>query len=279
MNTEAHEEKNINLKDLISFRLHSSQTYEGDRLEQLMDSIERSGLINPIIVRPIADDKYEIICGHNRVKAMKALGRDTIRAEVRKDLSDDEATELYYDSNLNQQSFSDWNYTQKIEAVKYYDTMIKNTSHQGRRNDLIEKTDMEEENETCVYTRHKSGKKPKRSTARDKMARCLGISTASFSKYRRISQLPDKEIKSICQLLDDKAITFEAAYLISRVEKKIRNDLLAYAIKNKDHKKINMDDLKELAKPVKKGYIRPIYNISEYFESRKKGTGILKVRS
>lgn len=40
-----------------------------------------------------------------------------------------------------------------------------------------------------------------------------------------------------------------------------------------------MDDLKELAKPVKKGYIRPIYNISEYFESRKKGTGILKVRS
>jgi len=72
-----------------------------------MDSIESVGLINPIIVRPAADNKYEIICGHNRAKAMKALGRDVIRADIRSCLSDDEATRLYYDSNLNQQSYCD----------------------------------------------------------------------------------------------------------------------------------------------------------------------------
>lgn len=139
MNTETHEEKNIKLEDLVNFRAHPSQTYEGKRLAQLMDSIERDGLIYPIIVRPIANGKYEILCGHNRAKAMEALGRDVIKADVRKNLSDEEATALYYDSNLNQQSFADWSYTQKIEAIKYYDTLIRNNSHQGKRNDLIKK--------------------------------------------------------------------------------------------------------------------------------------------
>lgn len=93
---------------------------------------------------------------------MKALVRDVIRADIRRGLSDDEATQLYYDSNLNQQSFADFSYTQKIEAIKYYDAFIRNNSHQGRRNDLLEKTDEESEDETCVQTRHKTDKKSRR---------------------------------------------------------------------------------------------------------------------
>lgn len=278
MNSETHNEKEISLNDLVKFSLHSSQTYTGERLRQLMDSIESVGLINPIIVRPAADNKYEIICGHNRAKAMKALGRDVIRADIRSCLSDDEATRLYYDSNLNQQSFADWSYSQKIIAIKYYDAMIRNNSNQGKRNDLIEKTDDERENETCVHTRHKSAKNSSRKTARDKMARQLGISTATFSKYRRIIKLPEDTLKIIGQLLDDKTITFEAAYLISNVEENRLNDLLEYAIKNKASQKIKMDMMKQLSKPLKKGWVRPRFEINEYFELRKKRTGKLKPR-
>ena len=278
MNSETHNEKNISLNDLVKFSLHSSQTYTGERLRQLMDSIESVGLINPIIVRPAADNKYEIICGHNRAKAMKALGRDVIRADIRRGLSDDEATQLYYDSNLNQQSFADFSYTQKIEAIKYYDAFIRNNSHQGKRNDLLEKTDKESEDETCVQTRHKSDKKSRRGTARDKMARQLGISTATFSKYRRIIKLPDDTVKTIGQLLDNKTITFEAAYLISNVEEKQLNDLLKYAIKNKDSQKIKLDMLKQLSKPLKKGWVRPRIDINEYFELRKKRTVEIRPR-
>lgn len=270
MNTKTHEEKNIKLEDLVSFRAHPSQTYEGERLAQLMDSIERDGLIYPIIVRPIANGKYEILCGHNRAKAVEALGRDVITADVRKNLSDEEATALYYDSNLNQQSFADWSYTQKMEAIKYYDALIKNNSHQGKRNDLLTKTDKEAENETCVYTRHKLDKNSKRYTARDKMARRLGISTATFSKYRRIIKLPSETVKLISQLLDDKIITFEAAYLISKLKENDRDDLLGYAVKNKDCK-FKMDKLRRLSKPLEKGSLRPLIGINEYFEIRKKG--------
>ena len=233
-----------------------------------MDSIESVGLINPIIVRPAADNKYEIICGHNRAKAMKALGRDVIRADIRRGLSDDEATRLYYDSNLNQQSFADWSYTQKIEAIKYYDASVKNNSHQGKRNDLLEKTDKRSEDGTCVHTRHKSDKKSRRGTARDKMARQLGISTATFSKYRRIIKLPENTLKIIGQLLDDKTIPFEAAYLLSNLKEKDRDELLEYAKNNKKYK-IKLQQLRLLSNAKRKKHIIPQIGVKEYFELRK----------
>lgn len=279
MNTETYEEKNINLKDLVNFRFYSSQTYEGERLKQMMDSIGRNGLISAIIVRPIANNKYEIICGHNRVKAMEALGRDFIRANVRKGLSDTDATDLFFSSNLNQQSFADWNYSHKMEAIKYYDALIKNHSQQGKRSDLIEKINTEAENQTCVYTRHKSDNKSRRSTARDKMACQLGISTATFSKYRSIIKLPDDTVKSIAQLLDNKTITFEAAYLISKLNEEQRNDILTYAVKNKESKKIKIDKLRQLSKPKRKGFIKIRITTGECFELRKKRTRMVKVRS
>lgn len=38
--------------------------------------------------------------------------------------------ELFFDSNLNQRSFLDWSYSQQFEAVKYIETLIKQTSRQ-----------------------------------------------------------------------------------------------------------------------------------------------------
>lgn len=124
--------KEILIDSLQPFGRHSGRTYEEERLRLFMRSIEENGLFNPIIVRPVDRDKYEIISGHNRVKSMRMLGRSTIMADIR-ELSDEEATEIFYESNLNQQSFSDWNYAQKIEAVKYMEKMIREQSQQPTR--------------------------------------------------------------------------------------------------------------------------------------------------
>lgn len=101
------------------------------------------------------------------------------------------------------------------------------------------------------------------------MAHQLGISTATFSKYRRIIKLSDDTVKLISELLDDKTITFEAAYLISKLKEKEHNELLKYAVKHKDYK-LKMDELRRLSKPLEKGYILPRIGINEYFELRKK---------
>ena len=206
--------KAIRLEDLIPFRSRSFQTYHGKRLEQLMNSIERLGQIDAIIVRPVDDGKYEIICGHNRVQAVRGLGRDVIRSEIRTDLTDDEVIELFYDSNLNQQSFHDWSYSQKIDAIKYSEKLIQERSQQGKRTDLEKKSPEESEEGTSVQSGQKLDEDSKSRTTRDKMARRLGIATATLSKYRRIIKLPDDMIDTLGRMLDDKRLTFEAAYRI-----------------------------------------------------------------
>lgn len=64
---------------------------------------------------------------------MGALGSEVIHADVRCEISDEEAVELFYDSNLNQQSFFEWSYSQKIEAIKYSEKMIRVQSQHGKR--------------------------------------------------------------------------------------------------------------------------------------------------
>lgn len=51
--------------------------------------------MNPIIVRPAANGKYEIICGYNRARAMEAIGSNVIRAVVRSGLSNEEAIDCF----------------------------------------------------------------------------------------------------------------------------------------------------------------------------------------
>lgn len=258
MNEEFRGIKEIRLDDLIPFQLRSSQSYQGARLEQLMDSIERRGLDSPITVRPTNDGKYEIICGHNRVKAMKELGRDVILAKVYEELSDDEALGLFYDTNLLQQSFSDWNYSQRFKAIQYTETLIKKEGQQGKRSDLAEKENAATDEETCVQdghkfeetsvqSRHKSDGKSRRSTTRDRMSRNMGIATATLSKYRSIIKLPDDLIESLARLLDEKQITFEAAYRMSGLKHSEIRKLVKH-IENSSDKKIDIVKLKDLCR-------------------------------
>ncbi len=210
-------------------------------MEQLKISIEKSSLISAIIVRPLDNGTYEIICGHNRVKAMKELGYTTILADIRIGLSDEEALGIYYDSNLNQQSFSDWNYTQKFKAIRYAEKQIKLSSHQGKRNDL-KKVDKDNVGSTSVQIGQKSGTTSKH-TVRDKMAQKFGIPTSTFSKYRRIIKLPENIVDTIARLLDQKKLTFEAAYVISG----LREEDAGYFVNYVDQQpagKINLNILK-----------------------------------
>lgn len=257
--------KEIGLELLVPFKMHSGQMYEGKRLRQMMDSIKQSGLINPIIVRPVDTGKYEIICGHNRAKAAKELGNDRILADIRYELSDDEAVWLYYDSNLNQQSFHDWGYAQRIEAVRYIEKLIKENSCQGKRTDLETKKPERQGESTSVQTRHKLDGDERRKTIRDKMADVLGISTATLSKYRSIVKLPDELTDSIVGLLDEKRITFEEACMISKL-RNVDIQILVKYINRDSGRRIDINKLKELCARRKGKALFPVLSRNEIKE-------------
>ena len=119
----------IPLAALTPFRNHPFKVKEDEEMAQLMRSIADAGVLSPALARPLPDGGYELISGHRRLAACKALGMDTMPVIVR-DLTDEEAVITMVDSNLQREhilpSEKAFAYKMKMEALK----------SQGKRTDL-----------------------------------------------------------------------------------------------------------------------------------------------
>jgi len=217
----------IEINNLEPYRVHLFDTYVGDRLQELAEGIIRSGLLNPIIIRPKDNGKYEILSGHNRVNAFKLLKLDKIKAFIREGLTDKEAEQIVLDANLDQQSFSDWNYSQQIRVIRKSSRYIQENSQQGKR------TDIQAEG-TSVSSGHKSADKPKQQKTRDKAAKRLGISTSTFERYRSIANLNEDRGDTLGRMIDNKSISFMGAYRLSQLKPEITDVVINYINSNPD---------------------------------------------
>jgi len=81
----------LSISCLVSYNNHPFKEYEGQRLDDMVKSIKENGVITPLIVRPLngEENKFEILSGHNRLKAAKEVGLTEIPAIIREDLDDD----------------------------------------------------------------------------------------------------------------------------------------------------------------------------------------------
>lgn len=114
------------LTELMPFKNHPFKVKNDAEMAELMKSIADSGVLSPALARPREGGGYELISGHRRLAACKALGMDTMPVIVRK-LTDEEAVITMVDSNLQREhilpSEKAFAYKMKLEAMK----------HQGRR--------------------------------------------------------------------------------------------------------------------------------------------------
>lgn len=85
-----------------------------DALEELAESIKAQGVMQPIVVRAVAADKYEIIAGERRWRAAQLAGLDTIPAVIR-DVSDEAAIAMALIENIQRE---DLNPMEEAFAVK-----------------------------------------------------------------------------------------------------------------------------------------------------------------
>ena len=119
----------IPLAALTPFRNHPFKVKEDEEMAQLMRSIADAGVLSPALARPLPDGGYELISGHRRLAACKALGMDTMPVIIRP-LSDEEAVITMVDSNLQREhilpSEKAFAYKMKMDALK----------SQGKRTDL-----------------------------------------------------------------------------------------------------------------------------------------------
>ena len=112
---------------------YARQPYSVDRssadLVRLMDSIERTGIAEPLIVRPHSEGGYEIISGHRRDYCAKVVGLDT-RPVIVRNYSDEDADILVVDYNINRENLL------PSEKAKAYKLKLDAMKRQGARTDL-----------------------------------------------------------------------------------------------------------------------------------------------
>ena len=76
-----------------------------DALQELADSIRVQGVMQPIVVRPISDKKYEIIAGERRWRATQIAQLDTIPVVI-KDVSDEAAIAMALIENIQREDLN-----------------------------------------------------------------------------------------------------------------------------------------------------------------------------
>ncbi len=95
--------------------------FDKDALEALAESIKENGLLQPIIVREYADERYQIIAGERRFRASKLAGLEEIPAVIL-DKNDREAAELSLIENIQRENLN------PVEEALAFRALIDNHS-------------------------------------------------------------------------------------------------------------------------------------------------------
>lgn len=175
------------IDDLHSFKHHPFKVLDNEEMNQMVESVQQFGILNPLIVRPDENGSYEIVSGHRRARAAELAGLTTVPAIVRQ-LDDDAAIILMVDSNLARENIlpseKAWSYKLKLEAMK---------RQAGRPS---------KENLSQVGTQKRSDQL---------MAEEIGESRNQIQRYIRLTNL----IPELLDMVDAKQISFNPAVELS----------------------------------------------------------------
>ena len=193
------------------FRKHPFRLYEGERLDDMVESIREHGILSPLIVWKNSGG-YEMLAGHNRQNAGRLAGLTEIPVIVKRDLSEKEAYVYVIETNVIQRGFAELLPSEKAAVLaERYEKVIS----QGKRNDILQEiarlndSDMEE---TC-------GHDVKKKKNRDAVGKEYGMTGRNIARYIRVNQLS----QPLKERLDDGSLPLVAAVDLSYLSDEEQN--------------------------------------------------------
>ena len=191
----------LDIDSIKPFHNHPFHLYEGDRLDDMVESIRDHGILNPVIVREI-DDGYEMLSGHNRQKAAKIEGLKKIPAIIKYDLPDTDAYVYVIETNLMQRSFSDLEISEKAAVLKErYDKVL----YQRQRESIMAEVAKLEGKPL------KGGHGDHHFNNRDEVGKEYGLSGSSVGRLLKVNDL----IIPLRHKLDNGSLMFKVGIQIS----------------------------------------------------------------
>ena len=173
---------NVILSELHTFKNHPFHVNDDKEMEELAESIREHGVLIPGIVRPRAEGGYELIAGHRRKHGSELAGKTEMPVIIR-DYSDDEATIMMVDSNIQRESIL------PSEKAKAYTLKYEVLKHQGK----------------------KYGK-----STLDQVGEAAGENSKKVQRYIWLSRLSDQ----LLQMVDEKRLGLSQGVDLSFLSKK-----------------------------------------------------------
>lgn len=194
----------LEINRIHNFANHPFKVVDDEEMDELVESIEKNGILVPVLVRPDVNNSYEMVAGHRRMHAAIKVGLRTIPAIVR-DLDDDAAVVAMVDSNIQREkllpSEKAFAYKMKLEAMKH---------RVGRKC---------KENVSQIGTHYRADRE---------MADELGESRNTIRRFIRLTEL----IPELLEYVDKKRIPFTNGVDISYLDKEIQQWIFEYIREN-----------------------------------------------
>ena len=189
----------IPVDKLQAFDGHPYKALDDDSMNELMDSIQDSGILQPLTVRPLegTEDKYEIISGHRRFRAAQKAGQNEVPAFIRP-VSRDEAAIMLVDSNLHRERIL------PSEKAFAYKLKMDAMNRQGNRSDLTS---------SQVATKFDSA---------TEIGRQSGESRDTVYRYIRLTNL----IPELLNMMDEGKTAFSVGVELSFLDDQLQYDVL-----------------------------------------------------
>ena len=195
---EAQLEKVVTLNpaDISDFPHHPFKVRQDEAMTEMVDSVKQYGVLVPALVRPKADGGYEMVAGHRRKCAATLAGITEMPCIVR-NLTDDEATIIMVDSNLQRETIlpseKAFAYKMRLEAMK----------RQGQRSDLTS---------TPLVSKSRSN---------EELGQKNGDSREQVRRFIRLTEL----IPPVLDMVDSGKIAFRPAVELSYLSKEQQQSL------------------------------------------------------
>ena len=209
---------NIPLSELHTFKNHPFKVLDDEKMEETIESIKEHGVLVPGIARPRKQGGYEIISGHRRRHASELAGKTDMPFMVR-DYSDDEATVIMVDSNIQREDIS------ISEKAKAYSMKYEAMKHQGTGGGL----------------------------SLDIMSEQTGESQKTVQRYIGLARLSDE----LLDLIDAKKLGVVQGFEISFLDKEQQS--MVYKVLTELVCAVSVEQATQIKEADKKGYLNEAY--------------------
>lgn len=225
----------IDIDKLIPYKNHCFKLYEGERLDDMVRSVQQYGIMVPIIVRNMPDsDKYEILSGHNRVNAARIAGKKNVPAVIKENLPDEFAEVYVIETNLLQRGFKELKISEQAFAVSArYKRLFDSRKLKAISDELAL---LEGGNQMRAPVEHGKDGGDNYIRTRDMTAEEYGISHATVARLLRINELSN-ELKT---MVDDGNIKIRPAVELSYIPKEMQ----AVLVKLMSEQEVSVIDMK-----------------------------------